>query len=258
MEFAKEWLEKLPDERMRSQAIRAIGGVIARGEPKAAAEWMMQKQPGSDITWLLNSWVRNSPKDVLAWAKDLPDGEARRSAQVAVVQNLIWSDVEQARSTFARDLAPDAQTSVASNLANQWANRDLTAARSWAESLPAGGARENALGGIIRAWAMQDAAAATQWMERFAPGDERDRVVTQFASTVSRRDPEAALAWAASIGDADLRGAQLEQLASRWLQQDSAAARSWIANTDQLTPSARRRILEQRQTNYGPNVDFEP
>lgn len=97
-------------------------------------------------------------------------------------------------------------------------------------------------------------------MEHFVAGDERDRVVTQFAGSVVRREPEAALAWVASIGDADLRGAQLEQLASRWLQQDSAAARQWISGTDQLMPSARRRILEQRRSNYGPNIgmDFEP
>ena len=61
--------EKLPDERMRSQPIPSIASVLARGEPRAAAEWIMQKQPGSDITWLLNSWVRNAPKDVLAWPR---------------------------------------------------------------------------------------------------------------------------------------------------------------------------------------------
>jgi hypothetical protein len=257
MEFAREWVDQLSDARLRSQAIRAIGGVLARGDPRGAAEWLMQKQPGSDLTWLVNSWVRNSPKDVLAWARELPEGEAKCSAQASVVQNLIWSDLEQARSTFANELSPEAQVNAASNLANQWAQRDLAAARTWAESLPPGGARDNALGGMVRSWATQDATAAAQWLERFAPGDERDRVVTQFAGTVAKRDPEGALAWAASIGDPDLRGAQLEQLAGRWLQQEPIAARQWIASTDQLTPSARRRIIEQRTANYGPNVNYD-
>jgi hypothetical protein len=80
--------------------------------------------------------------------------------------------------------------------------------------------------------------------------------VTQFANGVAQRDPESALAWVASIADPDLRGAQLEQLAKDWLRMDGAAAREWIANTDQLTPAARRRIIEQRNPNYGPQVQF--
>jgi hypothetical protein len=256
IEFAREWVDQLSDAPLRSQAIRAIGGVLSRGDPRGAAEWLMQKQPGSDLTWLVSSWVRNSPKDVLAWARELPEGEAKRSAQASVVQGLIWSDLEQARSTFAKELSPEAQVNVATNLANQWAQRDLSAARAWAESLPPGGTRDNALGGMVRSWATQDATAAARWLERFAPGDERDRVVTQFAGAVAQRDPEGALAWAASIGDPDLRGAQLERLAGRWLQMEPVAARQWITKTDQLTPGARRRIIEQRAANNGPNVDF--
>jgi hypothetical protein len=253
MEMAREWVDQIPDARMRSQATRSIAGVLAQGNPRAGVEWMMEKEPGGDISRLLQGWVANASDEVLAWAKDLPEGEAKRAAQSAVVQKMIGTDVGKARDLFAKELSPEAQVSTASSLASQWANRDLSSARTWAESLPAGGARENALAGLAGSWANQDAAAAARWMERFSPGDERDRVVTRFAGAVAQRDPEGALAWATSISDPDLRGAQMEQLAGRWLQTDAATAREWIKNTDQLTPGARRRILEQRAQSYYGN-----
>ena len=252
MEKAKEWVDQLSDPQMKTQALRSVASILSRSQPRQAAEWLLEKSPDADLTWLLNSWVRNSPKDVLAWSKDLPDGDAKRSAQAAVLQNMTYSDLELAKKTFAEELSPEAQVSSATQLASQWAARDVQAARAWAEALPPGGARDNALGGIARAWATQDATAAARWIERFTAGDERDRVVTHFAGALMQRDPAGALAWASSLADGDLRSAQLEQLAGRWLQTDAAAAREWINRAEQLSPNARRRILEQRSPGYQP------
>jgi hypothetical protein len=105
-------------------------------------------------------------------------------------------------------------------------------------------------------WAKQDVAAAAKWLEHLSPGDERDRVVAQFAATSLQRDPASAMSWARSISDPDLRGAQLEQLGTRWMQMNSAAARAWIANAEELTPSARRRIVELRAPAFSPVSGF--
>jgi hypothetical protein len=254
LDFAKEWVDQLGDPKAKMQAVRSIAGVVARSEPKAAAEWLMEKQPSADLTWILNGWVRNAPKDAMAWAKELPEGDAKRSAQASIVQQLAFSDLEQAKKVFASDLSAEAQTSSASTLAAQWANRDVNAARAWAESLPSGGARDNALGSIARAWAQRDMTSAAQWLERFDPGDSRDRMVTQFASVAIQKDPASAVAWVATISDPDLRGAQLEQLAGRWLGTDPVAARAWINDPNNLSQGARRRVLESR----GSNVNYQP
>lgn len=254
LDFAKEWVDQLSDPNLKMQAIRSIASTAARSEPKSAAEWLMQKQPSADLTWILNGWVRNAPDDAMSWAKDLPEGDAKRSVQANIVQQLASSDLERARKVFSSELSPEAQVSSASTLAGQWANRDVNAARAWAESLPDGGARDNALGSIARSWAQRDMNAAAQWLGRFEAGDSRDRIVTQFASAAAQKDPATAVAWAATIADPDLRGAQLEQLAGRWMSSDPAAARTWINDPNNLTQSARRRVLESR----GPNANFQP
>jgi hypothetical protein len=248
LDFAKEWVDQLGDSKLKMQAVQSIAYAAARSEPKAAAEWLLQKQPSADLTSILNGWIRNAPGDAITWAKSLPEGDAKRSAQASIVQQLAYSDVEQARKIFASELSPEAQVSSAGTLAGQWANRDVSAARAWAEALPPGGARDNALGSIARAWAQRDLGATAQWLERFQAGDSRDRVVTQFASVAAQKDPATAVAWAATITDPDLRGAQLEQLAGRWMNNDPVAARQWINDPNNLTPSARRRVLESRGT----------
>ncbi len=254
LDFAKEWVDQLGDAKVKMQAVRSIAGVVARSEPKAAAEWLMEKQPSADLTWILNGWVRNAPKEAMAWAKNLPEGDAKRSAQASIVQQLAYSDLEQARKVFASELSAEAQTSSASSLAGQWANRDVNAARSWAESLPSGGARDNALGSVARAWAQRDIGAAAQWLQRSEAGDSRDRMVKEFASVAVQKDPATAVAWAATIADPDLRGAQLEQLAGRWMGLDPVAARAWINDPNNLSQSARRRVLESR----GPGPNYQP
>lgn len=259
IDFAREWVDQIEDGPLRAQAVRSIASVMSRSDPRSAADWLLKIQPSADFGWLFGSWSRNAPKDVLQWAAELPDGEAKRAAQVSVVQSMVWADLEQARTIFTRDLGSEAQISTASNLANQWANRDLGTARAWAESLPPGGTRQNALGGIARSWATQDPVAATQWINQFPAGDERDRVVTQFAGAIVQRDPESAIAWASSIEDPSLRGAQLESLASRWLQTDTTAAKQWITQSELLSQGTRRRILEQRSSGYyyGSSVYFD-
>ena len=262
LDFAKDWVDQLGDPALKMQAIRSIATMAARSEPKAAAEWLLEKQPSADLSWILNNWVRNAPKDAMAWAKNLPEGDAKRSAQATIVQQLAFSDIEQARKVFASELSPEAQMSSAGILGGQWANRDVNGARAWAESLPSGGARDNALGSVARAWAQRDLGAAAQWLERFESGDSRDRMVTQFASVAAQKNPATAVAWAATIADPDLRGAQLEQLAGRWMSLDPVAARAWINDPNNLTPSAQRRVLESRTpgSNYHPsyyNYDYD-
>lgn len=108
---ATQWAEHVPDAGLRQQILAGIAIGSAKVDPAdAAALTATALEPGEDqaraAVAVVQRWAQMAPEEAAAWVAEFPDTLARREA----LQSLI----------------------------GLWASRDLSAATTWLESLPAG------------------------------------------------------------------------------------------------------------------------
>jgi len=181
-----------------------VAGVGAR----AAIDRMLAREPAS-------------PEKALAYARALPEGEARNTALFAMLKwpgTNLWSDPEVAGA-----LAQAAPKQA-------WRLGIETAAVGSPEKLPAGPARQSAFQFSVESDAIKDPDAAAKRLESLAGTADYAPAVRGFVDALAGRDPAAAAEWALSIDTRDKvqRNHSLNYAASRWFEADPEAARAWV------------------------------
>jgi hypothetical protein len=238
---------RLPIGEDRTRALREVSSQWATDTPEAAAQWLQQNCSPTELRNTLPSvagaWAANDPDAALTWAKGITDEATRGWAMRRVMMSTAEKKPERAAELFADVLPAGLRQEAAGILAMSWSSRDVTAAARWAESLPSGGGQEEALRSVASAWAKLDYVRAADWLERLPAGGGRDVAVIQFSNTLADTDPEGAITWATSVTDSAKRAQQVEGLAGRWLSFDKQRAQQWIAETNQLPPEAKARLL---------------
>jgi hypothetical protein len=169
---------------------------------------------------------------------------------------------------FEKNFSEDASVALKYGLLRRWASLSPMAAAAWAERLPAGQSRADAMEQVALAWTASDSDAAWQWAESLPQDDARDAVMISLAYETSRENPELSVdraeeipesqgksrlvehafgVWAASdpqaamrrveeISDPALRDASLGALAVSWAESDPLAAATKAA--DAMQPGA--------------------
>ncbi len=103
---------------------------------------------------------------------------------------------------------------------------DSGAAASFAESLPAGPVREEALRRASQGWASKDPGKAEEWAAGLSDEIERQSVLSNVCTQVAQADA------AKAIGIAERNGLDAtevaDNLAQQWATQDFTAAAAWI------------------------------
>jgi hypothetical protein len=85
-------------------------------------------------------------------ADQLPDGDAKDSAYVTLVQTRAASHPQEAIAWLGL-ISSDAQRGrAASNIVGQWYGNDPQGAERWVHNLPSGGVRDNAISGLVGQW----------------------------------------------------------------------------------------------------------
>ncbi len=128
-------------------------------------------------------------------------------------------------------LPPASQARAAGALAQAWAAQAPADAIRWADSLPAGSGRTEAVAGIAAAWTATDPASASVWIEAMAPGEGRDRCAQSLISAIAQDYPREAWEWAMSIGEPERRLAAASEAADAMATRDPVATRAWIENS---------------------------
>ena len=246
---AGRFLEMLEPGAQRNEAAAKLCAKWGETDPHAALDWFFRNgQPGKGLSELaqpIGNWISEAPQAAIGWAENLPSPEARDTALGAVVTQLSWADLPQARALFGR-LSPEAQGHSAAAVADNMFRGDPIQARQWAEGLPAGAAQSAALNKVATNWAGKNEADAAQWLNTLAPGAGRDSAISGFCETVfeGKEDPATALTWALSISDEMDRDDRLTDLAHRWMWSDRKAAAAWIQSAAQLSPEQKQRLLK--------------
>lgn len=272
-------IEHMPVGDNFQNAVSSVFSSWAREDPAAAAVAVSQLPPGRALSrateQIAAEWARaGNHEQVLAWAQQLPEGEARTNALESLFSQLSTQDPQQALAALAtlgpaergdalRSLAagwskanpeavlqwantwPDAgeRAGIIRDALSQWANSSPEAAAAQIQRLPAD-QQEAATRAVVDRWAAKDAEAAAAWLARQPDGKSKDSSISVLARKIAPEDPETALRWTGAISEERPRNRQTEQIARDWLRQDPAAARRWI-ETSTLPPDTRNRLLKR-------------
>ena len=166
----------------------------------------------ADFFGEIREWARRNPEAALAWAQSQPDSDdARKEALTDACFQIVQTDPERAVTLAQRfNLNRDA---VLSNLAQQWATRDLTAAGRWVAAQPEGDARDALVQGVTLPWSRTDPAAAARFVvEEMSPGAAFDATVTMVVHQWAASDPDGAAGWVRRYPAGPLQDRLLEEL----------------------------------------------
>ncbi len=234
--WSKQWL--LGDSLEAGMA--TIAGEMANRSPAEAMKILESiKSPDSRIDAVENIagvMGAGDPVAALAWARSLPD-EAERAA---AVEEVLWSMSESNPEEAAKQLAGAKDVSdiegVSSSIAEEWAMKDHGKALSWAESLPDGAARTQAVQGALAGWAESDPVAAFNYYQA-NHGSNLETAEWIFESWAFT-SPDQAAAQARAITDPKMREQAVTGVVNGWLNEGSTRAVSqWV---DALPPGRER------------------
>jgi len=96
-----------------------------------------------------------------------------------------------------------------SALALQLVSSDIQSAVVWAQKLPVGTARQNAMSNIISQWSDADPQGAADFALRATEAEGRKALLENVSRQWARNDPSAALRWASSLPESNGREAVL-------------------------------------------------
>ena len=240
-------LEQLAPGSQRNQALADLCEVWGAADPRAALDYLFRNAPPSSnsiIEITIRNWASRAPEEAIAWGTALPDGDGRDAALAAMVNALVGTDFDGAQKLFEQ-LSADGQGLAADAMTRNLVQQDVNQARQWAEALPQGKARNNALEILASQWAYDNPVATAQWLNGLPSGVARDRAVVGFGRATIDRDPDSALTWALTITDPKVRADTIEHLVWKWQIADASAAREWLGASTALTVDQKRRILDR-------------
>ena len=150
--------------------------------------------------------------DLLEEARRDPDS-ARRREKLATIC-LRWAGFDPPGAIeLAADLRLDPlEGALVPNLAQQWAERDITAARDWAARLPQGALRDQVRARLVYVLGQAEPAEALRLAEKISAASEREEAVLSVLHPWARGHPAPALAWVRGLPDGPLRSRALGEL----------------------------------------------
>ena len=245
----------------------ATGTVLtawASRDPESAIAWAKANHDGDDanpyIAGIIRGLASTNPARATELLQELPFSRERGEALGAMMPHLLKMGTEQAKSwiaglgddrlrdgaiaRFAEDMAKEdpegTATWLLSNLGNtstrsvdevyeEWAKKDMLAARTSFENLPAGDARSRALRGLVTIEARENPQAAANLMNKY-PADIDDRMVQHFIWNSFDQSPGIAVNQIALMQNGGRKNRMYERTLEAWLERDKQAAQTWIGS----------------------------
>ena len=201
-----------------------------------------------DMKPALAGWAGVSPGEAMAWIEGLDmENDARfdpllkdRKLEVnGLRHHLLSGIVEGLADTDPRQAAEFVERMVSSGQAHPGHMHIVTGeilraadnpleASTWADGLPEGRMRNEALGRVADHFAGRDPAGTAQWAEGFVREPGMERVFWEVGANWAGRDPEAALNWASSLPEGENRQVGMRGSLNSWARRDPTAAGEYL------------------------------
>lgn len=183
-----------------------------------------------------------SPREILLEkylaAVQAEDDADRREAMLAAFAGQIpAADIQQTLGELQN--LGQGESDLSRCLLRRWAAADGRAASAWAEQLPAGSQREDALSGVAIEWADANLKDAAAWARQLPDETERQPVLLAVANEAVRGNPVEALRLAVELPGNNQRDELIRRAAMEWTSQDAAGAVTWAEQIPDETLRAR-------------------
>lgn len=205
-------------------------GTEVADSPVAHAEQVTPNLPPSE--WIhAETPTETYFKNRLAKIESEPDMELREQLIMSLVDSVALADIPNLLTELGgikRNLdQPELINDISLRLVRRWARHDAAAASVWAEQLPAGSLRQDAMTGVAVEWANTSLGEAVAWGRQLSEAAERQTVLFSVANEAVRLDPVVALHLATEL-PADTRSTDLIQRSAReWATADGEQAVTW-------------------------------
>ncbi len=238
---AAEWANKWLLDDSKNYALATIAGELAT-QSLADAETLLAgiESPDARLEAVMNIGATLAQSDsdaALEWARSLPNEEERSSALEEVLWSMSETDPSEAAAQIVASGDPGQLDAVSGSIAEEWAIKEPKKAVDWAETLPAGAAREEAIQGALAGWAENDPKAAFAYYQQNY-GTNLETAEWIFDSWAFN-DPQTAATEVLKISNPRMRERAVSGVVSGWLDEGSTteAVERWV---DALPPGRER------------------
>jgi len=201
-------------DRDADKAIRLLTDLVPSDPPAIAALVLAGVDPDIRVDALrtvAREWAALDPAKAMAWAQALPDEDERKDVSEFVCYRVAEDDPLKAREMAAASgFGPD--SSLSTDLVQQWAAREPAKARDWILSQPQGDAREVLLTELAPLLAQQDPAAAGRIVSEELTGSHQEEAAMSVLYQWARKDAAAATAWVQQFPQGALKKRAEEEL----------------------------------------------
>jgi len=214
---AKDWANQYLTGEPRDAAMASIVAELAVASPESANTLLDElhsedgrRDAARSIAARLSE---RNPERGLAWAEALPQGPERLAALNGSLEVMSDAEPRLAVERFQSLGKPEDFAEVSRRLAENLALEDSAEGVRWAESLPPGMARDEALAGALRGWAISDPQRAFEYFQ--AHSLDAAAVAGVFEEWAAVESGDAAAA-ATRLSDAKTRAIAVESVISAW------------------------------------------
>ncbi len=210
-----------------------------------------------DMKPALAGWAGSSPAEAMAWIEGLDmENDSRfdpllkeRKLEVnglrhhflsGIVEGLADTDTQQAADFVERMVASGQAHSGHMHIVTGEVLRAADSAldaSSWAEALPEGQMRNEALGRVADHFAGRDPAKTAEWAQGFLGQPGTERIFWEVGANWAGRDPEAALEWVGDLPEGQSQQVGMRGSLNSWARRDPTAAGEYL---QEMTPSPLR------------------
>jgi hypothetical protein len=200
-----------------------------RRNPQAAADWLASTGLTSQplFSALPGVWAEADPAAALLWARTLPAGKARDTAEVAIANTVAYNDPKAAAEMFSDKVESGENAALAITIADIWSATDPAAAAEWVKKMAEGPGKTEAATTLATVWAASDIHAAVAWSESISDSGMRRQVISNIGTSWGAISPQDALAWLGTLPP-DVATDGISGAMYSWAGTDPVGLREWI------------------------------
>jgi hypothetical protein len=252
---ALAWANALPEGPMKKAALEKIlkrwGELDGPGATAYATQVYIETGSANLLREALAGWATKDAQSAVNQlaALGLGDGLMRDIRSDLLEQ---WADVNPtaAASYAVANRNPENWWGLVGTVADEWSKRDPKAAADWAAGLEGGRDKRGAIYTAISNWADADLNGVASYVSTQPPGESRDTMAGSLARHIGQDDPGAGLKWAAMVADPGTQERAVAGALIDLYRQDEARARQ-LLQSSMISAQVQAAALS-RMTNRGP------
>lgn len=280
---ALKWVESQTDQRDVQTAQAAYVSGLRMSNPRAAVEYVanlpLTAESQKELFPSVENWASSMPDEALAWASDLKDSEAQRTALEAVFTSIAKKNPERAASLISER---SGDFFVTSNLWDAILNTSLRKGgvaqaeavmakmpeslreygtgnlagliergypqdyfEKWVMAQPEGAARQKGIGRMATIRYGQNKKSAVEWVSALPPSPSRESAISSMAMRMWYDNSDEAAAFVlAKMADRQSALGVISVKFADWAAEDRKRAETWLRKATMLSDQEKAEFLK--------------